>query len=195
VEPVRKPWDQCYSVVWWGKTHFNSGSSVPTWTCNRTADLEPLLTLSGTITSHFIYRATTKCSWAFWRSKTVKTMHIDNTSHIALWLTMMHGQQSLTLRWCSFSRWGRDHVAFSASCKSSQYFVYDCLQPVTPQITQNTWPTIVDTHFEDVAGRVSQSFVPIQVARNYFMTFHNLSAVWSARTHYQQSLMLCWRSS
>jgi len=29
--------------------------------------------------------------------------------------------------------------------KGAQYFVYDCLQPVTTQITQHTQPTIVDT--------------------------------------------------
>jgi len=70
-------------------------------------------TSSETVTTYFIYRATTKGSWAFWRTKTVKTMYIDNNGHLPLWLTMMHGQQLLTLHWCSFSWWGREHVAFS----------------------------------------------------------------------------------
>jgi len=37
-----------------------------------------------------------------------------------------------------------EHVAFSFSYKGSQYFVFDCLQPVATQIAQDTQPTIVD---------------------------------------------------
>ena len=33
---------------------------------------------------------------------------------------------------------------FSFANRGSQYFVDDCLQPVTPHITQYTRPTIVD---------------------------------------------------
>ena len=45
-------------------------------------------TSSGTVKTYFIYRATTKCSWAFWHTKTVKMMYRDNNGHISLWLTM-----------------------------------------------------------------------------------------------------------
>jgi len=72
-------------------------------------------------------------------------MYIDNHSHNALWLTMMQGQQSLTLCWRSFLWCGKDHFTCSFANKSSQYFIYDCLQSVTPQITQDTRPTIVHT--------------------------------------------------
>jgi len=48
---------------------------------------------SRTVTAYFIYRATTKCSWAFWVTKPVKTTYIDNNDHIPLLLTMMQGQQ------------------------------------------------------------------------------------------------------
>jgi hypothetical protein len=72
-------------------------------------------------------------------------MYIDKNSHIALWLTMIQSQQSLTLRWRSFARSGRERFAFSFSSKGGQYFMLDCLQPVAPQITQATRPTIVDT--------------------------------------------------
>jgi len=57
----------------------------------------------------------------------------------------MEGQQSLTLRWRSFSWWGREHFTFSFAYKGSQYFVYDYVQPIAHKITQDTWPRIVDT--------------------------------------------------
>jgi len=56
----------------------------------------------------------------------------------------MDGQQSLTLCWRSFSWWGREHFTLSFAYKGSQYLVYDYLQPITPQITQDTCPWIVD---------------------------------------------------
>jgi len=71
-------------------------------------------------------------------------MYIDHNGHIALWLTMMEGQQSLTLHWQTFSRWGRERFTCSFAYKGSQYFVYDYLQPVAPHITQNIQLTIVD---------------------------------------------------
>ena len=39
---------------------------------------------SQTVMTYFIYQATTKCSWAFWPTKPVKMMYIDNNDHIAL---------------------------------------------------------------------------------------------------------------
>jgi len=71
-------------------------------------------------------------------------MYIDHNSHIALWLTMMQGQQLLTLHWRRFSRWGREYFTFPFASKGSQYFGYDYLQPVTPQITQDTQPIMID---------------------------------------------------
>jgi len=72
-------------------------------------------------------------------------MYIDNNNHIMLWSIMMQGQQSLTLRWCSFSRWDREYVIPSFCYKGGQYVVYDCLQPVATKITQDTRRLIVDT--------------------------------------------------
>jgi len=57
---------------------------------------------------------------------------------------MMEDQQLLTLRWRPFSWWGREHFTFSFAYKDSQYFVYDYVQPIAAQITQDTWPRIVD---------------------------------------------------
>jgi len=103
-----------------------------------------LATSSGTVTTYFIYRATAKYSRAFECIITVITIYIDNNHHIALWLTMMEGQQSLTLWWRSFWRWGRKRFTFTFAYKGSQYSVYDNVQPVAPQITHDTWPRIVD---------------------------------------------------
>jgi hypothetical protein len=72
-------------------------------------------------------------------------MYINNNCHITLWLTMMEGQQSLTLCWRSFWRWGRKRFTFIFAYKVSQWSVYDYAQPVAPQNTHDTWPTIVDT--------------------------------------------------
>jgi len=41
-------------------------------------------TSSGTVKTDFIRRATTQYLWAFKRTKTVKTMYIENNGHIAL---------------------------------------------------------------------------------------------------------------
>jgi len=54
-------------------------------------------TSSGTVTTDFIYTATTKYSSAFLRKIIVKMMYIDNNHQIALSLTMMEGEQSLAL--------------------------------------------------------------------------------------------------
>jgi len=85
---------------------------------------------SWTVTIYFIHRATIKCFSAFWPTNTVKRTYIDNNDHFALGLTMMQGQQLLTLHWCSFWRWGRENVTFSFSYKGGQYFVSACLQRV-----------------------------------------------------------------
>jgi len=72
-------------------------------------------------------------------------MYIDNNGHIALKLTIMEGQQLLTLRWRSFSWSGREHFTFSFAYRGSQYFVNNYVQPIANKITQDTWPRIVDT--------------------------------------------------
>ena len=71
-------------------------------------------------------------------------MYIDRNGQMVLWLAMMGGQQSFTLHWRSFLRWGRERFTSSGFYEGGHYFIYDCLQPVTPQITQDTRPTIVD---------------------------------------------------
>jgi len=125
-------------------------------------------------------------------------MYIGNNRLIALWLTMMEGQQSLTLCWRSFWRRGRKHFTFTFAYKGSQWSVYDNVQPVAPPdypwyMTNNCWRSI-DAHFHDGAGRVLYSVLPIKAARNSFMTDYDLSEMWFPRTHDEKSLTLRWRS-
>jgi len=100
-------------------------------------------------------------------------MNIDNNGHIALLITMMQGQQPLTLHWGWFSKWGREHIARSISYEASECFIYDWLQPVAPRITQDTQPTIIDAHFQDGAGSAPELVFAINAARNAFMTVCN----------------------
>jgi hypothetical protein len=79
-----------------------------------------LATSSGTVTTNFMYRATTKYSWAIYHIITVKTIYIDNNRHIVLWLTMMEGQQSLTLCWHSVWWCGREGIPICFADKGSQ---------------------------------------------------------------------------
>jgi len=60
-------------------------------------------------------------------------------------------------------------------------------------MTKNHWPS-VDAHFDDGAGRVLLSILPIKASKNTFMTKYDLSEVWFPRTHDQKSLTLRWRS-
>ena len=101
-------------------------------------------TSCGTVPTYFIYRATTRYSSAFECKITVKTMYIDYTGHIALWLTMMEGQQSLTLCWRSFWRLGSERCTLTFAYNGSLYSVYHILQPVDPKIPHATWPTTID---------------------------------------------------
>jgi len=125
-------------------------------------------------------------------------MYIDNNGHIALWLTMLEGQQSLTLCWRSFSRWGRECFMFTFAYIGSQQSIYDNVQPVAPPdypwYTTNNWSRSIDAHFHDGAGRVLQSALTTKAPKNSFMTACNLSAVWLPRTHDLKLLTLCWRS-
>jgi len=69
-------------------------------------------------------------------------MTICNLSHHRL--PMIHDYESLMLRWRSLSWWGRECFNVSFTNKGSQYFVYENLHSIALQITQDTWPRIVD---------------------------------------------------
>ena len=103
-----------------------------------------LATASGTVTMYFIYNTTTKCSWAFYHPKTGKTMYINNNGHIVVWLPIMQCQEWLMLWWRSFSRWGKECFTLSLSNIGGQYYIYNCLLPITPEISQDPPQTILD---------------------------------------------------
>ena len=56
----------------------------------------------------------------------------------------MQDQKSLTLRWCWFSRLGREGIAICFVNKGSQLYLYNCTQPITDPISQDAKPKIVD---------------------------------------------------
>jgi len=58
-------------------------------------------------------------------------------------LPRTHDQKSLMLRWCSFSRWGREGIAIWFAYKGGENFLYDWLQPIGCVITQDTKTKIV----------------------------------------------------
>jgi len=54
-----------------------------------------------------------------------------------VWLPLLNGQKSLMILWHSLSWWGRERVASSLAYKGGQYPIYDCLEPIPTQITEN----------------------------------------------------------
>jgi len=59
------------------------------------------------------------------------------------WL-MIHDQEWLMLCWCWFSWRGMERFTLSFAYKGSKYFVFDNLQPIAYNITQDRWPRIFD---------------------------------------------------
>jgi hypothetical protein len=76
---------------------------------------------SQTITSSFRLIAATQWSWPFQTIKQVKTAYIDISGHLVLCFTIRQCQVSLTIQWSSFSRLGRQRIAFSLAFKGGQY--------------------------------------------------------------------------
>jgi hypothetical protein len=72
-------------------------------------------------------------------------VYIAINSSIALWLTMMQDQKSLTLSWLSFSWSGRECIAFFVAYKRGQYIQYTSKWPSLQLITWFIRPKIVDT--------------------------------------------------
>jgi len=59
-------------------------------------------------------------------------------------LPKIRDQESWTLSWRSFSSWGSKRVTISFAYIGSQYCVFDYMQPITPRITQDIWPSIIN---------------------------------------------------
>jgi len=95
------------------------------------------------IDTHFPHRAGSM-SFSLFLIEVANALFMTVCNLLACWLPKIHDQQSLTLGRCTFSRLGREYVIVCFSYKDGQYFVFDRLQPVPLQITQDTWPTIFD---------------------------------------------------
>ena len=72
------------------------------------------------------------------------SLFMDACDQVPLIIPKMQDPKSLTLRLRSFSWCARERFACFFGNKDGQYYVYDSIWPVTPQITQDTRPTIVD---------------------------------------------------
>jgi len=93
-------------------------------------------------------------------------------------LPKIHDQEWLTLRWRSFSWWGRQRFTVSFAYKGSQYFVYDNSQPIAPQTNQNTWPRIIAAPLTLILPRVYPHHAIISFAIVYHShRFGSLSSI------------------
>ena len=81
---------------------------------------------------------------SLFRIKAAKTLIMHTNYQITSELPYLQDQKSLTLRWCSYSEWRREHVALSFSLKASQYHIYEWPQLIAMQITNDARPKIVD---------------------------------------------------
>jgi len=61
-----------------------------------------------------------------------------------VWFPRTHDQKLLTLRWHSFSWWGREGIAICFAYKGGQKYLYDWLQPIGGVISKDACPKIVD---------------------------------------------------
>jgi hypothetical protein len=82
--------------------------------------------------------------FSFWPIEAADTMFMTMCNLSSPRFSKIHDQESLTLRWCSFSRWGREHFTVSSAYKGSQDAVYGYTQSVAHQIMQVTCPRLVD---------------------------------------------------
>jgi len=76
--------------------------------------------------------------------KAAKNSFMSEYNLSEVWVPRTHDQKSLTLRWRSFSWWGREGIAVCFAYKGGQEFLCDWLQPIGGVISQDAWPKIVD---------------------------------------------------
>jgi len=112
-------------------------------------------------------------------------MYIDFHGYIAVWLTMMEGQHSLT----QIFKMGQRPYQFLL-CQWRKpilglWLFATCRPPDYPKYTHNNRWYSIDDHFQDGVWMVSQSVLPIKESINSYMTVSNLSAVWLPTMHDQ----------
>jgi len=72
------------------------------------------------------------------------TLFMTICNLLAWRLPNIHDQQSLTLHWHTFSRWGREGITVCLAYEGGQEFVYDSLQPSGGAITHDAGPKLID---------------------------------------------------
>jgi len=73
------------------------------------------------------------------------TPFITGCNQSPLTLPKMQDPQLLTLCWCSFWEWGREHVAHPFAFKGGHSIISEWPQPIATQIMQDAKPKIVAT--------------------------------------------------
>ena len=76
--------------------------------------------------------------------KEAKNSFMTGCNISVVWLPRTHDQKLLTLRWLSFSWWGRECVIIIFACEGGQYLDYVYPWPNEIFITRLTGPTFVD---------------------------------------------------
>jgi len=77
--------------------------------------------------------------------KAANSRYLDVCDHSPIRSPKMQDQKSLTLRWRSFSEWGRECVTSSLAYRGSRYIIYERLYLIATQITQGARPKIIDS--------------------------------------------------
>jgi len=71
-------------------------------------------------------------------------MIMDLCDKVSLLLPKMQNHKSLSLHGRSFSSRRREGIAIAFAYKGSQSFLYDCMQPIIHQMTQDARPKTID---------------------------------------------------
>jgi len=86
---------------------------------------------------------------------------------VAFLLPDLHDQQSMTLQWRSFSRWGGERVAFFLPSKGCQNFYYVYSLPKCAFITRLTAPKIVDAPLMLILPWAHSQYIMISFGGKY----------------------------
>jgi len=83
-------------------------------------------------------------SLAYLPSEAANTSLIMVCDYAPVTLHMKREHLLLTLHCHSYSRWGRERVAFFFGYKARQYLIFDCVQLIATDIAQDARPGIID---------------------------------------------------
>jgi len=108
-----------------------------------------------------VWEAVMRISLAYLPIKAANSWFLDVCNQAPLRLPKVWVQKSLTLCWCSFSKWGRECVTFSFAYTGEPYLMYECSQRITTPITQYARPKTVRTPLMLILPQVYPQYVII----------------------------------